>query len=84
MQMAYGDKNLFHTFFLFVVDKLDVPVEITQEKEVWWFFSFGKEWNIFILSFLDTLWYTLFKKYVVFSYFGSFGDLIALIWNLYK
>ena len=26
MQMAYGDKNLFYTFFLFIVEKFDFQV----------------------------------------------------------
>ena len=77
--MAYGDKNLFYKFFLFLIENLDFPIKIRPEKGVWWIYSFGQEWNIFILPFLDTLGYTLFQKYGVwlgqlFSYFGCFEE----------
>ena len=66
--MAYGDKNLLYKIY-----------KMPPEKEVLWIYSFGQEWNIFILPFLDTLGYTLFKKYGVwlghfFLYFGRFGE----------
>ena len=65
MQMAYGDKNLFYNFLLFLIEKFDFPVKMPPEKEVLWIYSFGYEWIIFILPFLDTLGYILFKKYGV-------------------
>ena len=34
MQMAYGDKKLFHNFFLFVIEKFDFLVEMPPEREV--------------------------------------------------
>ena len=54
-------------------------VKMPPEKKVLWIYSFGQEWNIFILPFLDTLGYTLFKRYGVwpgqfFSFFGCFGE----------
>ena len=54
MQMAYGDKNLFYNFFFFF-EKFYFPVKMPPEKEVLWIYSFGCEWNIFILPFLDAL-----------------------------
>ena len=65
MELAYGDKNLFCKFFLFIIEKFDFPVKMPPEKKVLWIYSFGCEWNIFILQFLDNLGYTLFKKYCV-------------------
>ena len=65
MQMAYGDKKTFYKFFSFVIEKIDFPVKMPQEKEVLWIYSFWHVWNIFILPFLNTLGYTLFKKYCV-------------------
>ena len=60
---------------------------MSPEKEVLWINSFGQEWNIFILTFLDTLGYTLFKKYDVwlgqfFSCFGRFGEPCLRLWWL--
>ena len=55
-------KTCFIKFFELKIEKLDFPVNISPEKEVWWIYSFGQEWNIFNLPFLDTLGYTLFKK----------------------
>ena len=34
MQMAYGDKKTFYKFFSFVIEKIDFPVKMPQEKEV--------------------------------------------------
>ena len=48
-------KSYFMIFLKFIFEKLDIPVEIPPEKEVLWICSFGQEWNIFILPFLDTL-----------------------------
>ena len=70
--MAYGDKNLFYISFLFIIEKFDFPVKMPPEMEVLWIHSFGYEWKIFILPFLDALGYTLSKK--LFSYFGRFGE----------
>ena len=47
MQVAYGDKNLFHKFFSFIIEKFDFLVEMPLEKEFLWMDSFGQEWNIF-------------------------------------
>ena len=79
MQLAYGDKNLFYKFFSFIIEKFEFPVKMPPEKEVLWIYSFGQEWNIFLLAFLDTLGFTLLKKCGVwlwqfFSYFGRFGE----------
>ena len=63
MKIAYGDRNLFYKTFWFIIEKFDFPVKIPPEKEVLWIYSFGKEWNIFIWPFLDTLGYSLVKKY---------------------
>ena len=65
MQMAYGDKKTFYKFFSFVIEKIYFPVKMPQEKEVLWIYSFWYAWKIFILPFLNTLGYTLFKKYSV-------------------
>ena len=65
MKLAYGDKNLFYNFFSIIIEKFDFPVKLPWEKEVLWIYSFGHVWNIFILPFLSTLVYTLFKKYCV-------------------
>ena len=42
IQMAYGDKNIFYNFFLFIIEKFDFLVEIPPEREVLWFFSEGQ------------------------------------------
>ena len=55
MQIAYCDKNLFYWICWFIIEKLDFLVKMPGEKEVLWIYSFGQEWNIFILPFLDTL-----------------------------
>ena len=34
MQMAYGDKNIFYKFFLFIIEKFDFLVEMPPEREV--------------------------------------------------
>ena len=34
MQMAYGDKNKFYNFCLFVIEKFDFVVEMPPEREV--------------------------------------------------
>ena len=67
MQLTYSNKNLFYNFFSFVIEKFVFPVKMLWEKEVLWIysFSFGYVWKIFILPFLNTLGYTLFKKYNV-------------------
>ena len=36
MQIAYGDKNLFYKFFLFISEKVDFLVKMPKEKEVLW------------------------------------------------
>ena len=66
MQMAYGDKRLFNKFFWFIIAKFDFLVKIPLIKEVLWNFFFGYVWKIFSLPFLNTLGYTLFKKYCFF------------------
>ena len=48
-------KTYIINLFLFIIEKFDFPVKRPPEKEVLWIFSFGYEWNIFILPFLGAL-----------------------------
>ena len=59
------DSQFIHKF-----EKFDILVKMPPKKEVLGIYSFGQEWNILILPFLDTIGYTLLKKYGV--WFGHF------------
>ena len=52
-------------FFFIYYWKIWLPSQNALRKGVLWIYSFGYAWNIFILPFLNTLRYTLFKKYNV-------------------
>ena len=60
-------------------EKFDVPVKMPWEKELLWIYSFGQEWNIFILPFFIYPKVYPFQKrwcltWAFFSYFGRFGE----------
>ena len=49
------------TYFFIYYRKMVFLVRMPPEKEVLWIYSFGYEWNIFILPLLDTLGYPFQK-----------------------
>ena len=69
--MAYGDKILFYKKISFILKILTSQSKCLEKRR---FFEFSplQELNIFILPFLDTLGYTLFKKCLTWEFFFVF------------